>query len=282
MSTVDQFASVFNAASQTAFQHQPPALENALVVTDLEPDAAEKYAGSVRTFFGAVTGKWETVHGGEFATVKELLNLVESRKPGLIVTYRHLHSEAWRWPYSLGEHLDVLIQESTPPVAILPHPDREGVPERALKNTDSVMAINSHLVGEDALVNHAAVLTAIGGTLHLTHVEDDAVFERYLDVISKIPEIDTDVARETIQEQLLRESSVYIDSCETALREAGVDLRVVKHVTHGHRLEEYRNAIKDHQVDLVVLQGHDEDQLAMNATAYSVAVELRTTPLLIV
>jgi len=32
----------------------------------------------------------------------------------------------------------------------------------------------------------------------------------------------------------------------------------------------------------VVLQGHDEDQLAMNATAYSVAVELRTTPLLIV
>ena len=74
------------------------------------------------------------------------------------------------------------------------------------------MVINGHLVGEDALVNHAAVLTAIGGTLHLTHVEDDAVFERYLDVISKIPEIDTDVARETIQEQLLREPSVYIDS----------------------------------------------------------------------
>jgi hypothetical protein len=61
-----------------------------------------------------------------------------------------------------------------------------------------------------------------------------------------------------------------------------VDLKVVKHVTHGHRLEEYRSAIEDHQVDLVVLQGHDEDQLAMNATAYSVAVELRTTPLLIV
>ena len=44
MSTVDQFASVFNAASQTAFQHQPPALENALVVTDLEPDAARSVA----------------------------------------------------------------------------------------------------------------------------------------------------------------------------------------------------------------------------------------------
>ena len=139
----------------------------------------------------------------------------------------------------MGEHLDVLIQESTPPAAILPHPDREGV-HRALKNTDSVMAINSHLVGEDALVNHAAGLTAVGGTSISPSVEDDAVFERYLDVISKIPEIDTDVARETIQEQLLREPSAYIDSCETALREAGVDLKVVKHVTHGHRLEEYQ------------------------------------------
>lgn len=282
MSTVDQFASVFNAASQTAFQHKPPALENALVVTDLGSEAAEKFTENARSFFGGVTGAWNSIHGGEFATVKELLNLVESRKPGFIVTYRHLHSEAWRWPYSLGEHLDVLIQESAPPVAILPHPDREGVPEHTLKNTDSVMVINSHLVGEDCLVNHAASLTSIGGTLHLTHVEDDTVFDRYLDVISKIPEIDTDVARETIREQLLREPASYIDSCETALREAGIDLTVIKHVTHGHRLEEYRRAIEDHQVDLVVLQGHDEDQLAMNATAYSVAVELRTTPLLIV
>ena len=141
MSTVDQFASVFNAASQTAFQHQPRTLENALVVTDLEPDAAEKYTESARTFFGTVTGKWETVHGGEFATVKELLNLVESRRPDLIVTYRHLHSEAWRWPYSLGEHLDVLIQESAPPVDILPPTAREGVPARSLKNTDSVICV---------------------------------------------------------------------------------------------------------------------------------------------
>lgn len=146
MSTVDQFASVFNAASQTAFQHKPPALENALVVTDLGSEAAEKFTDNARTFFGGVTGTWCSIHGGEFATVKELLNLVESRKPGFIVTYRHLHSEAWRWPYSLGEHLDVLIQESAPPVAILPHPDREGAPEHTLKNTDSVMVINSHLV----------------------------------------------------------------------------------------------------------------------------------------
>ena len=149
-----------------------------------------------------------------------------------------------------------------PPVAILPHPDREGVPERALKNTDSVMAINSHLVGEDALVNHAAGLTAVGGTLHLTHVEDDAVFERYLDVISKIPEIDTDVARETIQNSCCANLRLTLIPAKPLCAKPRGFSRVVKHVTHGHRLEEYRSAIEDHQVDLVVLQGHDEDQLA--------------------
>ncbi len=81
MSTVDQFASVFNAASQTAFQHQPPALENALVVTDLEPDAAEKYAGSVRTFFGAVTGKWEIVHGGGEMMWNEISKVLKNEYP---------------------------------------------------------------------------------------------------------------------------------------------------------------------------------------------------------
>ena len=84
------------------------------MVTDLEPDAAEKYAGSVRTFFGAVTGKWETArrrvcHGQGTAQPRGI------PQAGLDRDLPALHSEAWRWPYSLGEHLDVLIQESTLP-----------------------------------------------------------------------------------------------------------------------------------------------------------------------
>ena len=57
---------------------------------------------------------------------------------------------------------------------------------------------------------------------------------------------------------------------------------MIKHVTHGHQLEEHRKAVEKNHVNLVVLDGHDTDQRAMNATAYSLAVELRTTPLLIV
>ena len=282
MSSVDQFASVFNAASKTIFQYKPPALKNVLVVTDLQSEAANKYMENARAFFSSIDGSWDTLSAENFKTVKELLDQVENKKPDLIVTYRHLHSGAWQWPHSLGEHLDVLIQVTEPPVAIMPHPDREGAPEHTMKSTDNVMAINDHLVGEDCLVNHAAHMTLSEGTLHLTHIEDDAVFDRYMEVISKIPEIDTDIARETIQAQLLSEPSAYIDSVEAVLGNELPNIKIIKHVSHGLQLDEYRKAVTENKIALVVLQAHDENQLAMNATAYSLAVELRTTPLLIV
>ena len=282
MSSVDQFASVFNAAAKTNFQYNPPVLKNALVVTDLESEGAARYTESSKSFFTKMEGPWDVMGKGDFSTVKELLDTVESKKPDLIITYRHLHSEAWRWPYSLGEHLDVLIQATEPPVAIMPHPDREGIPEHAMKNTANVMAINDHLTGEDCLVNHAAHMTLSGGTLHLTHIEDDAVFDRYMEIISKIPEIDTDVARETIRTQLLNEPSAYIDSVEEALSHELPSIKIIKHISHGLQLDEYRKSVDEHKTDLVVVKAHDPDQQAMNATAYSIAVELRTTPLLIV
>jgi len=281
MSSVDQFTSVFNAASKTAFQFSPPKLENILIITDLENDAAIRFSENAKAFFWKTANEWNTVNGGDFKTVKDLLETVKSSNPDLIITYRHLHSEAWKWPHSLGEHLDVLIQVSDIPIVITPHPDKEGIPEHTMKNTDSVMAINDHLTGEVALVNHATLATMKGGTLHLTHVEDDAIFNRYIDVISKIPEIDTDTARKTILDQLLREPSDYIDSTTKILAEKREDLKVVKHITKGNQLNEYRNTIEENKIDLVVIKAHDEKQLAMSSTAYSMAVELRTTPLMI-
>ena len=58
-------------------------------------------------------------------------------------------------------------------------------------------------------------------------------------------------------------------------------MNIVKHITKGNQLKEYRRTIEENKVDLVVLKAHDEDQLAMSSTAYSLAVELRTTPLMI-
>jgi hypothetical protein len=48
----------------------------------------------------------------------------------------------------------------------------------------------------------------------------------------------------------------------------------------GDRIEEYRRLVEDHRIDLLVLNTMDGDQLAMHGQAYSLAVELRGAPLL--
>lgn len=56
--------------------------------------------------------RWRDVKGSEFQTAGELLALVESAAPDLICTHRNLHSGAWKWPYSLGTHVDLLTQHT--------------------------------------------------------------------------------------------------------------------------------------------------------------------------
>ena len=142
------------------------------------------------------------------------------------------------------------------------------------------MAITDHLAGDDRLVNHALRFVADGGTLRLTHVDDDVTFDRYMDAISKIRTIDTDSARDAIRHQLLKEPSDYIESCAETLMATGLSLSVEKLVTFGHHLSEYRGLIDEHAVDLLVMNTKNEDQMAMHGIAYALAVELRHVPLL--
>jgi hypothetical protein len=163
---------------------------------------------------------------------------------------------------------------------LLPHPEAERSAKHAMENTDRVMAIADHLTGDHRLVNYAVRFTENGGTLWLTHVEDEATFGLYMEVISKIPTIDTDDAREAVREQLLKEPHDYIDGCVEVLRKAGTRLRVEHLVVFGHHLSEYKRLIEQHEVDLLVLNTKNEDQLAMHGIAYALAVELRQIPLL--
>jgi nucleotide-binding universal stress UspA family protein len=285
MTNVDQFESVFKSATKTSFVYQAVEIRNVLLVTDLEEEPAQQLSDQVRGFLtvlGEEEGiKWRTVQGDEFQNVKELLDLVEKEDPDLICAYRHLHSQAWRWPYSLGEELDVLTQITSSPVLILPHPkaQAEALAE-ILKGTRSVMAITNHLTGDHRLVNFAVRFTEEKGTLFLTHIEDEGVFKSYMDVISKIPTITTESAEEEILKQLLKEPHDYILSCSETLQSEGLALSVKEIVTLGHHVADITRLMKEHQVDLLVLNTKDEDQAAMHGLAYSLAVELRKIPLL--
>ncbi len=284
MTNVDQFESMFRSASREVFRYERVDIESVLVVTDRGTEEAGSFGNQIRDFLTVISAekniRWRDVSGSEFQSAGELLALIETAVPDLICTYRNLHSGAWRWPYSLGTHVDLLTQHTRVPVMLLPHPEAERSAEHALKNTNAVMAITDHLTGDDRLVNYALRFAESGGTVWLTHVEDDATFGRYIEAVSRIPTIDTDEARTALREQLLKQPRDYIAGCVDVLRAAGTHVTVEGLALFGHHLSEYKRLIKQHAVDLLVLNTKNEDQLAMHGIAYALAVELRQIPLL--
>jgi nucleotide-binding universal stress UspA family protein len=236
----------------------------------------------VRTFLSVLGGdlQWRHLGGADFRSVGSLLEQVEGAAPHLIVTYRHLHSDAWQWPYGLGEYLDVLTQATDIPVLVLPHPDAERALPHALADTDCVMAITDHLTADARLVDYALRLTAPSGTCWLTHIESQRQFDRFLAAVEKIPEIETDDVRQLVEAQLLKEPRDYIESCRKGIEAQGVPIKIEAIVAMGDRVEEYRRLVEDHRVDLLVLNTVDGDQLAMHGQAYPLAAKLRGIPLL--
>jgi hypothetical protein len=283
MTNLDQFESEFRAAARTPFQYQPVEIALALLVTDL-PAQNEELSTAVRDFLTVgregPAPELQIALSEESNALGNLLKLIDQRQPDLVVTYRNLHSDAWSWPHSLGEIVDVLTQVTDVPVLLIPNPQEDADYAVRMRNTDSVMAITDHLTGDHHLVNYAVALTQPGGTLTLTHIEDSQTLERMLDAISKIPEIDTETAREELTKQLLKDPAEYIASCQQVLQQAQVDVHVERSVTLGHQLKEHVQLVEQHQTDLLVINTKDDDQLAMHGLAYPLAVQLRHTPLL--
>ena len=278
MSRLDQFESVFRAAAKPVYRHEVRVFSHVLVVTDLPPDEAAAWGARVQTFLSGINGiRYTVVDASRAPTVGDLLALIDAERPDLVCAYRNLHSSGWRWPYTLGDHVVVLTQVTAVPVLLLPRPEGEGRFETS--GTDRVMAMTDHLAGDAGLVQAAASLVSAGGTLFLTHVEDEAVFERYMGLIGKLPDVDTETARAGLRARMLREPADYIDSVRAALE--GRPLTVEAEVTMGHHLSVYRQLIARHAIDLLVLNTKDADQLAMHGLAYPLAVELRDVPMLL-
>jgi len=209
-----------------------------------------------------------------------VLDLMRELTPDLVCTYRNLLTDAWRWKYSLGVYLNAITRGFDFPVVVTPSPHALPVVECTRRSTSKVMAVTDHLTGDDALVNWALKITDPGGTLSLTHVEDADVFDRYIAAISKIPSIDTDNAREVILDQLLREPRDYMKSCIDALADDPVERRIEEVVTTARSVADYRAMLDEHGVNMLVFRTLEQDHIALHGIAYSLAVELTDTPLL--
>ncbi len=285
MSTVDQFESVFKAAAKATYFHEKPSVQKVLLVTDMDESQSKLYLNLVGDFFSnsllPSSTEWNLLSRNDFVSVKDLLGRVEEYRPDLLITYRNLKSESWKWPYSLGEHLDVLTQVTSTPVFVLPHPDRDGSTDLLSTKPEKIMAVSGHMCGEGSLIRYASAFTPDGGKLLLSHVEDKATLSRYLDAIDKIPDIDSAVARETLLNRLLNDAKDFSESAREGLKEAGLNITVECMAQLGSRLEDYRKLIDEGEVDLLVMHAKEDDQLAMHGMAYPLAVELREVPILL-
>jgi len=284
MTNIDQFESVFKSAVKTPFHYERIRLSKVLVVID-RAEPPPEVESAVRQLIAPATDgdaiELRIVHGQDYSTVGQLLDLVAGSGADLVATYRNLHTAAWQWPHSLGDFVDVLTQVADPPVLLLPHPQAAADKLRDVQSAQCVMAITDHLTGDDWLVNYAAALAAHGGKLILSHVEDDAVLQRVLAAIEKIPEIDSEIASEKLVKQLLKEPSDYIASCRAILQEHEPTLSVDEVITSGHLLQDHLRIVQERCVDLLVLNTKDDDQAAMHGLAHPLSVELRHIPLLL-
>jgi hypothetical protein len=286
MTNVDQFESLFRSASRDPFKYREPKIRRVMVVSDKTGGRLDLFGETGKSFLRVVSNRehveWVVVGGDRFQSASDLLFVAKEVKPDLIYTYRNLHSDAWKYPYSLGEHLDVLTQVTTVPVIVVPHPDSDYAAKHAVRNTNQVMALTNHLAGDHLLVNYAAWMTEADGVLHLAHFEDDVEFDRTIEAISRIPEIETDLAREKLRDRILKDPRDYIESCRSVLSEMGAAFNVSSNVRFGHTLSECRKLIDDKAVDLLVMHTKDRDQQAMHGLAHSIAIELRNIAVMLV
>ena len=287
MTKIDQFESIFRAASKEKFEQEEVPVDRILVITDQDQKTTDRFADEIRAFLKGISANYqpkiECINGDQFKSVEQLLELVSKQKPELICTWRNLHTPACEFPYSLGVYVDVLTQATDVAILLMPNPDqqsKEEIEQLESTGTNKVMAITDHLSGDHHLVNVAARLVKEGGHLMLTHVEDQKTFDRYLEAIQMIPEIDSELARESLMERLLAEPLEYIDSCRGTIEESE-KVKVDALVTVGHTLKDYRRLIEENEVDLLILHTKDEDQLAMHGVAYPLAVELRDLPMIL-
>ncbi|MEC9092547.1 MAG: hypothetical protein VX438_07580 [Planctomycetota bacterium] len=130
MTQIDQFESIFRAASKTLFQYSDWPVKKVLTISDGSRDEAKAFESQVKQFvanaFDIEQVDWEVVQGNQFTSVGQLVEIVNQTKPDLICSHRNLQIPSEDFPYSLGVYIDVLTQATTVPVLLLPNPSATG------------------------------------------------------------------------------------------------------------------------------------------------------------
>jgi hypothetical protein len=276
MVLVDEFESQFRRAVKSRYYYNPVSFKKILIVLDLPEEEAQNWiALFLETFAGTLEGSiWEFYSVGREDSLDALILQVKEKEPDLIVTRRCLFQSFQMPVQTLGAHVDVLTQSTDIPLLLLPHKQEEFV------SPQTVLVASDVLEENHELVNHGVSFTPRGGELVLCSLEDETAFERYIEAIGKIPDIDSHLARTQIREQLLRSASEYERSCKSVLEEQKVSFAITTDVRFGRGIPDFREVVRNYAVNFIVTNTKDEQQSAMKGLAHALAVEFANLPAL--
>lgn len=281
---IDRFQSIFRSADKPHFHYQPPDLTKVLVLTD-SGDSDGSFLKRVQNFIATA----DLAQTPEFIELKlpvpgsrsDFLNSIEKHSADLMVTHHHLFETFIDPSLGLGTYLESLLQSSPIPLMIVPHYLDPGFAP-ATEKLEDVLVISDHFSNSDELINWSAAFVSNSGALWLTHVESEVDFERYMQAIARIPEIDTETARATLSTELLHESMSYIQNCKQQLAKTNPALAVELLACMGLPLNTYRQWLCRDKHELLVIPALAEERFAHRALTGQLATEFPHIALLIV
>lgn len=280
----DEFESVFRSAIKETYHYAPPRVKAVAIITDTDTVQAKAAVDGLRERHGGIGRlgevEWHLVHRDSFVGIRELLEQLAELDVGLVVTWRNVFGRAADSPYALGSVLETLTQATRLPVLVMPSSGgRRELPPN-MTAIARILVVTHRLTGDRDLLHWGLLLTPDDGTIYLAHVEDEAIFNRYLDAIGRVPSLDTELARSHLAAKLLQLPSDYFDTVVAEM--AACDLRenLVPIVCMGNPLQEYAALVREHDIEMVIVNSHDSNQRAIDGTAHALALELGQTPVL--
>ncbi len=278
---IDKFESRFKSAYKKGYNYQNIEFSKITLITRKNLNHAKKIQEISSNLLPQYKEQyeWSLLPEDSFSSVREVLEKIEEFKPDIIISERNIKVTEESLVYGLSPYVETITQVTQTPVLLLANQSTEQL-EASIQNCDKVLAETNRLTGDDRIINWAVAFARPNGSLHLNHIEDSKTFNRYAEVLEKIPEINSALAQTKLKEELLKLPSDFISSVEKVLKTEVPELTVEGFVVLGHSIKDYKKFIETHEIDLLIVNSKNEDHLAMEGIAYEIAVEFKSNTIL--
>ncbi len=277
---LDNFTSQFKSAFKEGFNYSEVKVSNICLITSLGIEHSKRTQENVSSLLPEYSEQyeWSILLDSQFASIQDMLKQIEICKPDLIVVERAIKTPEQDILYGLSPYIETITQVINTPILLLPA-NGLNLPSDKSKDTKILVAAH-HLIDSQGLINWGVFFAKPNGQIYLNHIEDRHTFKRYIEVIEKIPEIDSDIATKTIYDELLKLPTEFIETVRNELASKFPEIEILGLVKISHALSEIKHAMEGKEIDLLIVNSKDPSHLAMDAMSYECAIEFKNKHIL--